>query len=76
MQSLVGTSRHSRPETGRKWTWGSSKVGQTGQTGLKGPLGFFLILRFGRISSTDRIKVIPKGVFIWERNVNLEVFLI
>ena len=73
MQSLVGTSRHSRSETGRKWAWSSSKVGQTGP---KGPLSFFLILRFWRISSTDRIKVIPKGVFIWERNVNLEVFLI
>ena len=76
MQSLVGTSLAEQVRDGRKWACGSSKVRQTGQTGLLGPLIFFLFLCFWRISSTDRIKVIHKGVFIWERNVNLEVFLI
>lgn len=76
MQSLVGTSLAQQVRDSRKWTCGSSKVQQMGQTGLLGPLIFFLFLRFWRISSTDRIKVIPKGAFIWERNVNLEVFLI
>ena len=76
MQSLMGTSLTEQVRDGRKWTCGRSKLRQTGQTGLLGPLIFFLFLPFWRISSTDRIKVIPKGVFIWERNVNLEVFLI